>query len=266
MIRGVAAHGVDVRALCADDRRIPSPDPPADLDVEVVYLDQPSRMRGRWQRLIEPHGDLAHGPFAERLHTLARGADVVHFNRIEAGSLLPIVSKPAVAQLDCFTRADRDLHGPWTNEGRIAIELLRAERRTYRRARWLLANSDEVAASLAQTARHAEVAVAPSALDPAYYTPRAPLAEPTAGLIGHATWPPTAGAVSLLLASVWPRVLERRPDARLLLAGRGMERAAFPHLPSPPGVEWMDQWTLPPASCAGWASSSTRRRAAAAQK
>jgi glycosyltransferase involved in cell wall biosynthesis len=46
--------------------------------------------------------------------------------------------------------------------------------------------------------------------------------------------------------TVWPRVLERRPDARLLLAGFGMEREAFAHLPDLPGVEW--RGTVPSAT------------------
>ena len=45
---------------------------------------------------------------------------------------------------------------------------------------------------------------------------------------------------------MWPRVLERRPDARLLLAGFGMEREAFAHLPDLPGVEW--RGTVPSAT------------------
>ena len=95
-------------------------------------------------------------------------------------------------------------------------------------------------------APHAHVAVAPLPLDPAVYTPRAPLDAPVAGLIGTAVWPPTANAVERLLTSVWPRVLERRPDARLLLAGFGMEREAFAHLPDLPGVEW--RGTVPSAT------------------
>jgi glycosyltransferase involved in cell wall biosynthesis len=57
-------------------------------------------------------------------------------------------------------------------------------------------------------------------------------------LIGTAGWPPTAKAVERLLTDVWPRVVERRPQARLLLAGAGMERSRFPELPDCPGVEW----------------------------
>jgi glycosyltransferase involved in cell wall biosynthesis len=58
------------------------------------------------------------------------------------------------------------------------------------------------------------------------------------GLIGTARWPPTQEAVVRLLRSVWPLVRARRPDARLLLAGDGMEPAHFGAVADAPGVEW----------------------------
>src|SRR6185436_16886908 len=167
-----------------------------------------------------------------------RDFDVVHFVELNAATLISLVDRPAVTQIHCLTRRDRDIRPPWTRDGRIALELLRAERRIFRRSRWLLVNSSEVAEPLARMIPHAEVVAAPLPLDPASYAPRAALDAPVAGLIGTAAWPPTANAVERLLTRVWPRVLERRPDARLLLAGFGMERAAFAHLPDLPGVEW----------------------------
>jgi glycosyltransferase involved in cell wall biosynthesis len=58
------------------------------------------------------------------------------------------------------------------------------------------------------------------------------------GLIGTARWPPTQQAVTRLLTRVWPLVRSRRPDARLLLAGDGMEPAHFGAIAEAPGVEW----------------------------
>jgi glycosyltransferase involved in cell wall biosynthesis len=42
-------------------------------------------------------------------------------------------------------------------------------------------------------------------------------------VIGTAAWPPTAGAITRLVERVWPLVRRRVPDARLLIAGRGMQ-------------------------------------------
>jgi glycosyltransferase involved in cell wall biosynthesis len=242
MLRGLAAHGVDLHVLAADLRndmrqglRGALPD---DLSIELAAIPHPSRKRTRWMRFARPYGLLATTSFAPLLRERARDADIVHFVELAAGSLIPLVDRPALAQVHCLTRRDRAIRPPWTSDGRVAIELLRAERRVFGAARWLLVNSREVAEPLAGMAPHAHVAVAPLPLDPASYAPRAPLDAPVAGLIGTAMWPPTANAVERLLTSVWPRVLERRPDARLLLAGFGMEREAFPRLPDLPGVEW----------------------------
>ena len=238
MLRGLMAHGVDLHVLAANLRHDLDDMPPDDLPIEVVRTPHPSRRRTRWLRFTQPHAVLATTPFAPLVRERARDADVVHFVELAGASLIPLVDRPAVAQIHCLTRRDRDIRPPWTAEGRTGLELLRAERRVFRQASWLLVNSREVAAPLAAMAPHARVAVAPLPLDPTAYTPRATLEAPVAGLIGTAEWPPTANAVERLLRGVWPRVLERRPDARLLLAGFGMEREAFPGVPDLPGVEW----------------------------
>ena len=250
MLRGLASHGVDLHVLAADlrndlRRELPG-ELPDDLPIELPAIQHPSRARTRWLRFTRPYGLLPTTAFGPIVRERARDADVVHFVELASASLIPLVDRPAVAQIHCLTRRDRDIRPPWTSEGRTALELLRAERRLRRQARWLLVNSQEVAAPLARMAPDAHVAVAPLPLDPASYTPRAPLEQPVAGLIGTAVWPPTANAVERLLTSVWPRVLERRPEARLLLAGFGMEREAFAHLPDLPGVEW--RGTVPSAT------------------
>jgi len=250
MLRGLAAHGVDLHVLAADlrndMRRELRGDLPAELPIELAAIPHPSRARTRWLRFARPYGLLPTTPFGPLVRERARDADVVHFVELASASLIPLVDRPAVAQIHCLTRRDRDIRPPWTSDGRTALELLRAERRLCRKARWLLVNSREVAEPLARMAPEAHVAVAPLPLDPAGYAPRAPLEAPVAGLIGTAVWPPTANAVQRLLSTVWPRVLERRPDARLLLAGFGMEREAFAHLPDLPGVEW--RGTVPSAT------------------
>lgn len=238
LLRGLAAHGVELHVLAAQLRGGQPPGLAEDLPLELVRVEHPGRGRTRWLRFTRPHALLATTPFASLVRERARAADVVHCVELAGSSLISLVDRPAVAQIHCLTRRDRDIRPPWTNEGRVARELLRAERRVFGQARWLLVNSREVAEPLAALAPHAHVAVAPLALDPASYAPPAALEAPVAGLIGMAGWPPTANAVERLLLRVWPRVLERRPDARLLLAGYGMERAAFPQLPDLPGVEW----------------------------
>lgn len=163
----------------------------------------------------------------------------MHFFDTAMAASVGAVRPPSAVQVDFLTLRDRETVTLRTGQGRDSLTLLRVERRAVRRTRWLVANSPEVAGPLAAGApRGAEVTVVPLALDPSHYDVRASLAQPVAGLIGTASWPPTASAVTRLLTSVWPLVLARRPEAQLVLAGDGMDRARFPELPDLPGVRW----------------------------
>lgn len=238
LVRGLLACDVDVQVLAANLGSAPLDTIPGDLSVEVVPIDVPSSWQARRDRLLRPNGLLRQGPFAARLQELAESSDLVHFVEAQTAVAMGLVDRPSLAQIHFLTRRDRKIGLPWQRDTRTAIELLRAERGVCKRARWLLANSQEVATELARAAPHAQVAVAPLALDPSFYTPRASVELPLVGLIGMARWPPTKHAVERLVGDVWPLVLERHPQARLMLAGKGMEQAAFSHLPERQGVEW----------------------------
>jgi glycosyltransferase involved in cell wall biosynthesis len=238
LVRGLIACGVQAQALAANLGSAPLDTVPADLPVEVIPVEVPSTWQARRDRLLRPNGLLRRGPFAARLKELARQVDIVHFVEPQSAVTMPLVDRPSLVQIHFLTQRDRKIGWPWRRDTRIAIELLRAERSVCRSARWLLANSREVAAELARTAPHAHVGVAPLALDPSFYVPRASAESQAVGLIGTARWPPTKHAVERLLSDVWPLVREQRPQARLLLAGRGMERAAFSHLPECTDVQW----------------------------
>jgi glycosyltransferase involved in cell wall biosynthesis len=238
LLRGLQAREVDYDALAPDFWSVPLDDLPEDLHIEAMPVAPPRPWHVRADRLLRPNGWLARGPYLERLRSLSAQADVVHFFDAQAAAALGEVDTPALAQIDFQTRRDRAIGMPWRRDGRIALDLLRAEHRACRRARWLLANCEEVAAELTARAPHAHVAIGPIALDERYYDPLASLDAPVAGLIGRADWPPTAKAVERLLTEVWPLVREQRPEARLLLAGVGMERSTFPDLPDAPDVEW----------------------------
>jgi glycosyltransferase involved in cell wall biosynthesis len=237
MARGLTAHGVDYRILAADGRPRQEPGPPADLPVEVMSVGDPSG--GRWERFVRPHTALSRPPFSERIQALSQEADIVHLVELVAGSATSLLDRPTVTQLHCSTLSDGRAWNPLRHSGRISIELLRAERRVLGSSRWLLASSSEVARSLAAAAPGARVLTAPLSLDPAFYSERATLEHPVVGLIGTADWPPTAHAVERMIPDVWPLVERARPGTRLLLAGRGMQRSRFPHLPDRPGVEWL---------------------------
>jgi glycosyltransferase involved in cell wall biosynthesis len=238
LIQGLLARGVECDVLAARYDDEGPPDPPDGLPVELVRVENASRWRGRWNWLVNPVGELSGGPFAARVRACAQTADVVHFVEIRAATGLRNVRRPTVAQLDCATARDRRLRLSLEWEDLNWIQHVRAERWVARHADALLVSSAEVAEDLARKAPRERIAVAPLSLDPDHYRQRASLEQPLAGMIGTASWPPTANAVRRLLTRVWPRVLESRPGARLALAGVGMEQDSFPELATPAGVQW----------------------------
>jgi glycosyltransferase involved in cell wall biosynthesis len=218
---GLRAHGADVRIVAARQVFSVAGAPPDDLDIELCDVEPPPPgWRTRLDRIRAPHGTLATGPFAARVRDLARDADVVHLEGIDAAAIDVGPRTPSIAQINFLTRHDRSLRGPWNATWRDTVELRLAERRAIRRHRWLAANSSRVADTIRAARPRGEVVVAPLCLDSRAYRPATPDTPPAAGLIGTAAWPPTGEAMRRLLTRVWPRVRQSMPDARLRLAGR----------------------------------------------
>ena len=99
------------------------------------------------------------------------------------------------------------------------IQERRAERRAVRGAPLVLAYSERVARSAA-----AEAVAIPVAF-PVPERPIDPVADPVAAVVADWRWPPNAVALRSLLEA-WPEVRRRKRDARLLLAGRGLDGIA----------------------------------------
>lgn len=238
LLRGLRAHGVDVQAIAARRSHSIPGEIPDDLDVEIVRVSSPPRsLRTQLNRIRRPRGELR-GEFSARVRQLALNADVVHLDETEAAWCDEGIDVPSVVHVHYLVRRDQDLGAPWTKGFRHVAEFALAERAAARRHRHLLASSPVVAQGLHALAPSAEITLAPLSLDPRYYEP-APLdGPPVAGIIGAGFWPPTQTAIRRL-TRVWPRVLERVPEARLRIAGRGT--TAIPDLHPGPGVELMEE-------------------------
>jgi glycosyltransferase involved in cell wall biosynthesis len=218
LLRGLAAHGVDVQAVAARTETAFAGEVPADLPVEVVAVPPLSPWQARLGRLARPRAELAGGRFEARVRELARHADVVHLEQPETVWCAEGLTVPAAVHIHYLSRRDRPLGAPWRRQFRDVLDATRVERRAASRLRYLLASSPLVAEALRRESK-AEVALAPLSLDPGLYG-TAPLGAPRAGLIGTAGWPPTAGAMRALAEDVWPRVKRLAPDAQLVVAGR----------------------------------------------
>jgi glycosyltransferase involved in cell wall biosynthesis len=232
LLRGLASHGLDVRAVAARRHFNVPGETPAGLEVEVVPVEPSPSWRARLDRYRRPRSELA-GAFTDRVRDLARDADVVHLEETETAWCDRGLATPSALHIHYLVRRDRDLGAPWRREFRDVLEQRRAERIALRTHRHLVASSPQVGAELRRYAPGAEVVLAPITLDPSLYPP-APLdGPPVAGVIGTAAWPPTAEAMRELVDVVWPLVRRRVPDARLVVAGRGTDALGL----AGPGVE-----------------------------
>jgi glycosyltransferase involved in cell wall biosynthesis len=242
LLRGLRAHGIDVRALAARQHFALPGEPPPDLPVEVLPVPPPRPgWRSRLRRLSRPRGDLARGEFSARVRAAAREVDVVHLEETETAWCDQGVTAPSLVHVHYLVRGDRTLGAPWRREFRDTLELALAERAAVRRHRSLVASSPLVADALRASAPRADVVLAPLSLDPDLYVPASLDGPPVAGIIGTGTWPPTRTAVERLLERVWPRVHSLAPEARLRVAGRGMEFLAGRELG--PDVELLGEVT-----------------------
>lgn len=221
LLRGLQAHGLDVQAVAARQIHAVPGGVPSDLPVELVDVEPPDRRFHSFRRLRRPRADLAGSAFEQRVAERARDVDVVHLEETETFWTGRGVNVPKLLHIHYLARRDRNFGPPWRRQFREVLEFTLAERYAARRNRFLVASSPIIATHLRQLAPAAEVVHAPLSLDPRHYT-RATLAEPIAGLIGTASWAPTAAAMQRLVRTVWPKVRKVCPDARLLVAGRGV--------------------------------------------
>jgi len=234
LLRGLAAHGVEVRALAA--RQYYDGEPPSDLPVELVDVE-PAR-RG-WstlpERLRRPRGRLGRGALARRVRELAAEVDVIHLDETETAWCDEAVQTPSLVHIHYRMRRDRRFGVPWVPEFPFVLEGALAEQAAIRRHRFLVCSSSLIADALKTEARHADVVHAPLGLDQRYYEPAPLEGPPVVGIIGTGSWRPTAEAMRRLVTRVWPRIRERVPDARLRIAGRALD--GVPGSLDAPGVE-----------------------------
>ena len=223
LVRGLQAHGLDVRVIAARRPEAPPGEPPGDLPVTVVDVPpRPVGWRSRVELVRHPFGALAEGPFAERVVEASRSVDVVHLEEVSTAPLARHLARPPLVHLHYLVRRDRSLPPPWRKEALYYTEVVRAEGRAARSTPFLAASSPIVRLTLQRMAPRANVTLAPLSLDPTDYEQSSYDGPPVAGLIGSAAWPPTRSAIERLLGAVWPLVVARVPEATLRIAGRGL--------------------------------------------
>jgi polysaccharide biosynthesis protein PslH len=118
------------------------------------------------------------------------------------------------ALVDSYARGRRGLRAAALRSEAVALR--RLERRTIGQFDHVVVVSEQEQARLPAGAR--SVLVCPNGREPSAMLPAAP--GPTVAFVAHMGWAPNVDAALWLGREIWPAVLARVPEARLLLVGR----------------------------------------------
>jgi len=180
-------------------------------------------------------------PFSERDRDVAlrrvldrevsRGYDVVHVEYLFNGWLAKRLPRSVVYVLclevvDWADRTDLTLR-----ERQVLFQMSRATRHLLRRVPRVIAMTQRIAAEMSAY-RDQPIPVVPMGIDTSLYPMTAPNDRPVVGLIGSMHWSPSRRAAQRLL-DLWPKIMQKLPTARLLIAGWNSEKYLGDRFPLP---------------------------------
>ena len=204
LVEGLLADGPEVTAMSwAHDQ--PHDDMPAWCEYLPVPPEPGWKMHGR--ALVQPRWDAARIGWRPPANAYAIAEDPLSW---------PVVAQPpgAAVVFHYLTKIDAPaLRRPTPPD----VQDMRHERRVAKQAHTVMAMSDRVGRAVGT-----HTTVVPMA----YPMPDEALAlvdEPVVALLASWNWAPNHAALDRLLTS-WPAVRDAIPGARLLLAGRGLDR------------------------------------------
>lgn len=201
---------------------------------------QPAPAKSRWMRVADLFGDLPVNVAVDRTRegletvrrTLAATAyDVVVFDFVHAAVLQPIGLAAASV---CFTHnveaeifaRHAEKAGNWLLRRVWAAQyakMQRYERDALRRFTSVIAVSERDATHFRQNYGVHNTAAIPTGVDLDYFGWQAPPEHgdaPTVVFTGSMDWAANIDGIGFFLSEVWPKVLERTPEAQFVVVGR----------------------------------------------
>jgi polysaccharide biosynthesis protein PslH len=233
LIEAIARAGGRPHLLTADDR-----DPRAaealrarGWAVELVPEPPPSA-----RRRIRQHLERRPSPYltgvAARIRSLAPGSALLQLEHTQS-AYYAVAGVPTVLSLhnldsrllERVARTRTPGTPAWARDWNRALATRTTERRAFPHADLVVCVSREDAEAAA--AAGARTLLAPNGVDPELFAVRPAGAAPRAAFFGTFGYEPNARGLQRFLADGWPEVRRRVPDARLAVAGAGLEPARF---------------------------------------
>lgn len=223
-----------------DDReRINQVFSPSDFDIRYYPACKTNNIGDRLLRVSQPYSYV----FAPALRAslekeLERGYDVLHLEQLWSGWLGLKHRRRALINVHYSYSIDQSARPPQGARDRLMRMRTRlAERYLLKRYKHICTLSERLSAFVGSVNPAATLHTVPLGIDSSLYSFKEPNTEkPVIGLIGSFNWTPSYLAAQRLLERLWPAIRARRPDAKLLIAGRDA-KVAFANLcRSDPGV------------------------------
>jgi glycosyltransferase involved in cell wall biosynthesis len=237
LFRGLVERGHDVTMLstygqAATFEQARKHFPAAHYDLRCFPVSGERGLLGKVASALRPYSYLFSEHFEHELRTvLARPFDVLHLEQLWTGWVGWRRAERALLNIHYLFSEDLvgvPPRGLYDRARRTAS--FRAERAILRHYPHLATLTERLVGDV-QRLSGRKPSLIPLGIDASLYDfkPDDPPGPPTLGLIGNFAWQPTHRAALRLLTKQWPRVRERVPEARLLLAGREAAKMMSAH-------------------------------------
>lgn len=227
-------HRVTAFAVCADEEEISATKemfPPPAYDMRCYLRPYWQGVSAKWESFWRPHSYLFSSELKDDIRRqMLGGFDILHLEQVWAGWAAPGNQASTLLNVHYLFELDMASYTPWSLRERVVgIRSQRATRQLLRRSPHICTLTSRLTNAVRTISPRSDVNTIPLGIDADLYPFIVPelrsRLNPVIGLVGSFDWQPTYSAGRRLLDDLWPRIREKVPAARLLIAGRAAARA-----------------------------------------
>ncbi len=229
LFRELVKRGHRVTAFVAGNRQddldraaelFPSPE----YDIRLYPFPHRSGFKAKWESFREPYSFMFSDAFKNDLRDeLDKGFDILHLEQLSAGWLgLRHVERSLLHIHFLYSIDLKDADLGWKSRW-YKHQMYRTERKLIRHYPTVSTLSERLARQIKKISPGTIVPLVPLGIDVDRYpfvTDQQRTVQPIISLIGNMTWYPSYSAAVRLVTTLWPRIKQQIPEARLEIVGR----------------------------------------------
>ncbi len=184
-------------------------------------LGQSKGIKGKIQSILSPGSYQFSSEYMHCFNKLLKESDVIHCEQLVTGIVaakqksLPVLMN--VHHLHAHDLKNADAKSFY--EKIVQKRQIQFEGELIRKFKNIAAVSNELTKRIASFHPEADLTWIPFAMDDSLYTPKQTTRDFQFGLVGNMNWYPSYSAATNVINNIWPKILEKKPDASLLVAG-----------------------------------------------